>query len=142
MPHLQFEVSTGLPAEAKGEFTDWVTDRYATEMDTGTGHVAVTIRERERGALALGRADEDEPVAVLDADIRAGRSATQRRAFASRVIEELEARFSIPAENVYAVYTEHSGEDFHLAEGRLRSWEAGEDPDAGSDRDPTDSPTE
>ena len=142
MPHLQFEVSTELSAEAKRNFTDWVIDRYAVEMDTGTGHIAVTIRERGSKALALGRADEDEPVAVLDADIRAGRSAEQRRAFASEVIEELDARFSIPAENVYAIYTEHSGEDFHLTEGRLRSWEAGDDPDAGSDYDPTDSPAE
>ncbi|PSP75200.1 hypothetical protein BRC86_04120 [Halobacteriales archaeon QS_3_64_16] len=74
---------------------------------------------------------------MLDADIREGRSAEQRRAFAEGVIEELEARFSIPAENVYGIYIEHSGEDFHLVEGRLQSWEAGDDPDLGAD-----SPTE
>jgi phenylpyruvate tautomerase PptA (4-oxalocrotonate tautomerase family) len=54
MPHLQFEASVELPAEGKRAFAEWVTDRYATETDTGTGHVAVTIREREGHSLVLG----------------------------------------------------------------------------------------
>jgi hypothetical protein len=87
------------------------------------GHIAVTIRERDDANLALGRVGKNEPVAVVDADVRGGRSADQRRAFATVVIGELEARLSIPAANVYVIYTEHPGEDFHLAEGSLRSWD-------------------
>lgn len=134
MPHLQFEVSADLPAETKREFTAWVTDRYAETMDTTTGHVAVTIREPESVNLALGKAGKDEPVAVVNADVRGGRSADQRRAFAEAVLGELESRFHVPASNVYVVYTEHPGEDFHLAEGALESWGPDDDPGAG---DPT-----
>jgi len=137
MPHLQFEVSSELPAETKREFAAWVTDRYAADMDTTTGHVAVTIREFERAALALGRVERNEPVAVVNADVRGGRSADQRRAFAEQVISGLESRFSIPESNAYVVYTEHPGEDFHLAEGPLESWGPSDDPETG---DPADDP--
>jgi phenylpyruvate tautomerase PptA (4-oxalocrotonate tautomerase family) len=131
MPHLQFEVSTGadLPADAKRDFVAWVTERYAEAMDTTMGHIAVTIREADEASLALGRASENEPVVVLNADIRAGRSADQRRAFAEGVISELDARFSVPASNTYVIYTEHPGLDFHLAEGPLESWNPGDDPE-------------
>jgi len=120
MPHLQFEVSGPLDGGAGGPFAEWTTELYADVMETGTGHVCVTVRDGAR--LSLGRAGTDEPVAVLNADIRAGRSAEQRRNLAVAVIEELGDRWGVPAENVYVVYTEHPGEDFHLAEGRLDSW--------------------
>lgn len=129
MPHLQFEVTGELPAATKRDFRTWVAERYAEEMDTTTGHIAVTIREHEAANLSLGRA-ANGPVAVVNADVRGGRSAEQRRAFAERVIAELASRFSIPETNTYVVYTEHPGEDFHLAEGSLRSWSPGDDPDA------------
>lgn len=122
MPHLQFELTTGPAADERRRFTDWVTERFASVMETGTGHVAVTVRDVPAGGLSLGRAPIDEPAAVLNADIRAGRSAAQRRTFATAVIERLATQFDIPAEHCYVVYTEHPGEDFHLAEGTLESW--------------------
>lgn len=109
-------------------FADWVIERYAELMDTGTGHVGVAVRDD--AALALGRADPDDPVAVLNADVRAGRSTDQRRELAVAVMDELDDRWGVPSENVYVVYTEHPGEDFHLREGALTSWstdEAGDD---------------
>lgn len=82
MPHLQFETTATPTPDDKREFAARATDLYADAMDTGTEHVAVTIRECPPGGLALGRADPDEDVAVLNADVRSGRSAEQRRAFA------------------------------------------------------------
>jgi phenylpyruvate tautomerase PptA (4-oxalocrotonate tautomerase family) len=120
MPHLQFEVSGPLDGGAVEPFAEWTTELYADVMETGTGHVCVTVRDGAR--LSLGRAGTGEPVAVLNADIRAGRSADQRRALAEAVIKTLGERWGVPAENVYVVYTEHPGEDFHLDEGRLDSW--------------------
>jgi len=119
MPHLQFEVTEPLDGSVE-PFAAWAADLYAEVMDTGTGHVAVTVREE--AALSLGRAGAGEPVAVLNADIRAGRSAGQRRELAVAVIEELGERWGVPAENTYVIYTEHPGEDFHLQEGALDSW--------------------
>lgn len=124
MPHLQFEVTETIDESDVESFADWVTGRYAELMDTGTGHVGVTVRDD--AALALGRADADDPVAVLNADVRAGRSADQRRELAVAVMDELEDRWDVPSENVYVVYTEHSGEDFHLREGALASWSTDE----------------
>lgn len=99
-------------------------------METGTGHIAVTIREYEDEALSLGRADSGEPVGFLNADTRAGRSMEQRRTFADDVIEQFGEAFDVPADNCYVIYTEHPGEDFILSEGPLDSWGESE----GSDR--------
>ena len=133
MPHLQYEVNRSLDADARTALVEWTTEQYSETMDTGTGHIAVTIRELDGTALALGRAPEGEPVAVLNADVRAGRSADQRTSFASAVIEYLDAEIGVPAPHCYVVYTEHDGPDFVLDEGPLAAWS---DAEAG-DTDPT-----
>jgi len=122
MPHLQFEVSRPVSADEARSFTSWATERYADVMATGTGHVAVTIMDE--AAVALGRAGGDEPVAVLNADVRAGRTADQRETYATAVIEAFEERWGVPPENAYVIYTEHPGKDFVLAEGPLDAWSA------------------
>jgi len=124
MPHLQFEVTERIDRSAVESFADRITTLYATIMDTGTGHVGVTVRDG--ASLALGRADADDRIAFLNADVRAGRTAEQRRELAVAVMEELHERWDVPTENVYVVYTEHSGEDFHLREGALSSWSSDE----------------
>lgn len=120
MPHLQFEVSEPLERERIESFADWVTELYADRMDTGTDHIGVTVRDE--ATLALGRADPGESVAFLNADIRAGRTIEQRRNLAVTIIDELHERWGVPTENIYVIYTEHPGEDFHLEEGALDSW--------------------
>ena len=127
MPHLQFEVTERVPDTR--EFAAWVTDRYADVMDTGTGHVAVTIRDE--AALALGRAGADDPVAVLNADVRAGRSFDQRETFAGAAMDAMVERWGVDREHCYVVYTEHPGEDFLLSEGPLAGWSEGEDAPEG-----------
>jgi phenylpyruvate tautomerase PptA (4-oxalocrotonate tautomerase family) len=123
MPHLEFTVSE--PVADARPVVDWITDRYAAVMDTGTGHVAVTVRDD--AGLSMGRADPGDPVAVLDADVRAGRSPEQRRDLAAAVVARLDEEWDVPPANTYVVYTEHPGEDFHLAEGPLGSWSADEE---------------
>lgn len=120
MPHLQFETDVELDESEKRAFAEWATDVYGEVMDTGTGHVAVTIRDG--ASVALGRADPDEPVAFLNADVRAGRSFEQRRELAVAAMEEMADRWRVPTENAYVIYTEHPGEDFVLREGSLESW--------------------
>jgi 5-carboxymethyl-2-hydroxymuconate isomerase len=132
MPHLRFE-TTADTGDASA-FTAWVAERFADVMDTGTGHVGVSVREYERSELALGRAAPDEDVALVDADVRAGRSERQRRALAASILDAVSERWGVPEENVYLVYTEHAGDDFHLAEGPLASWDERE-AETGARRD-------
>jgi 5-carboxymethyl-2-hydroxymuconate isomerase len=121
MPQLRFQ-TTATPEDERA-FAAWITERFAEVMETGTGHVAVSVRTCDRAALALGRASDDEDVAFVDADVRVGRSEEQRRTFAASVVETVAERWDLPRENVYLVYTEHEGRDFHLAEGALASWD-------------------
>ena len=122
MPHLQFETTATPSAATRRRVTDWVTDEYAETMATGTGHIAVTVRSLADASLALGRAPVTDPVAVCNTDIRRGRSADQREAFAAAVIDRLQADFGVPTAHCYVVYTEHPGEDFVLVDGPLDSW--------------------
>ena len=129
MPHLQFEVSVAVPDAAARDFAAWVTDLYSDVMDTGTGHVGVTVRDE--ASVALGRAGPDDPVAILNADVRAGRSFDQREALAMAVMDEMSERWGVAREHCYVVYTEHPGEDFLLSEGPLEGWSAGEERSGG-----------
>lgn len=120
MPHLQFETTESLEAAQKRTIAEWVTEYYAELMETGTDHVGVTVRDE--AFLTLGRAATDEPVAFLNADIRAGRSPEQRRELAEAVVGTLAEHWGVPRDNIYVVYTEHEGSAFHLEEGALASW--------------------
>lgn len=122
MPHLQFQFNRPLSDDDRERLTDWTTIEYSEVMETGTGHIAVSIREESSHAISLGRATNGEPVAVLNADIRQGRTFGQRERFATSVIETLDDWFDIHAEHCYVVYTEHEGQDFMLEEGALESW--------------------
>ncbi len=95
MPHLQFECSAAMTDAEKRAFAERVTALYAEHMDTGTDHVAVTIRERASAELALGRADPDEPCLILDADVRRGRSFEGKRSFALAVMEPMSGTYPI-----------------------------------------------
>lgn len=133
MPHLQFETTATPATPAQRTFTDRITAAYAETMETGTGHIAVTVRLLDDASLALGRAAADDPVAVCNADIREGRSDAQRESFASTVIDQFGELFDVHADHCYVVYTEHPGADFVLSEGPLASWSAAEAADGAVD---------
>jgi len=129
MPHLQFDLSFSPRPEAKTRFASAVVQHFARVMDTGTDHIAVTLRCGGREDLTFGRAaDPSRGIAFLNADLRRGRTPEQKRAFALAVIGELERVLGVPGPNVYVVFTEHDGPDFQMHDGVLPSWSAGEDP--------------
>ena len=129
MPHLQFELSFTPPREAKRAFASAVVSHFATIMDTGTDHIAVTLRCFGPDDLTFGRAVEPtKGIAFLNADIRLGRTRDQKRRFSLAVIDELGIRFGVPKESVYVILTEHDGEHFQLSDRVLPSWTTGEDP--------------
>ena len=129
MPHLQFELNFAPSAEEKRRFAAAVVRHFATVMDTGADHVAVTLRAYGRDDLAFGRAEQPEKgVAFVNADIRRGRTAEQKRRLALAFMEELQATWGVPRRSVYVIYTEHDGENFQMDDRVLPSWSAGEDP--------------
>ncbi len=129
MPHLQFELNRCLTDSEKVSFAEQVRQLFATTMDTGTDHISISIREFGTHNLSIGRVKEPEKgVAVVNADIREGRTLDQRRTLTLGFMELLHTSFAIPKEHMYVTLTEHKGEDFHLLEKYLASWQQGEDP--------------
>ncbi|MDT8440109.1 MAG: hypothetical protein RQ723_00435 [Desulfuromonadales bacterium] len=128
MPHLQFELNfTPDPAE-KRAFAAAVKQHFATIMSTGTDHIGITFRCYAPGDLVFGRAGEEGRIAFLNADIRVGRTAEQKRRLSLAIMAELEQRWQMPQAHVYVIYTEHDGPDFQLSDRVLPSWQTGEDP--------------
>lgn len=129
MPHLQFELNFTPTPDDKKKFGRAVIEHFARVMDTGTDHIAVTIRCYGRDDLVFGRAERPEQgIAFLNADIRNGRTADQKRRLALAIMDELAQTWKLPKKSIYVVYTEHDGENFQLEEKVLPSWTPGEDP--------------
>ena len=133
MPHLAFDLSITPPEDAKARFTNAVIRnavirQFSQIMDTGAFHIAVSLRCLSRQDVIFGRSDPAHGTAVVNADLRRGRSPDQKRKLALAFISELEDTFGIPRQNVYVVFAEHDGPDFQMYDGVLPSWSAGEDP--------------
>jgi phenylpyruvate tautomerase PptA (4-oxalocrotonate tautomerase family) len=129
MPHLQFELNFAPPAEEKRAFAATVIRHFAEIMDTGTDHIAVTVRTFAAEDLTFGRAATGGGrTAFVNADIRLGRTMDQKRRLSLAYIGELAARFGLAREAVYVILTEHDGHHFQLSDRVLPSWSAGEDP--------------
>lgn len=132
MPHLQFELNFSPSATEKRAFADAVKQYFADIMSTGTDHIGITFRCYEKDDLVFGRAGADGRIVFLNADIRLGRTAEQKRRLALSILAEISHAWDMPQENVYVVYTEHDGPDFQLSDRVLPSWQTGEDPLADS----------
>ncbi|MEJ2470767.1 MAG: hypothetical protein P8Y91_05155 [Desulfuromonadales bacterium] len=127
MPHLQFEFNFTPDRAEKTAFADAVRNHFATIMKTGTDHIGITFRCYPPGDLVFGRAG-DGSIVFLNADIRLGRTADQKRRLALAIMDEIGTRWGMAREHVYIVYTEHDGPDFQLSDRVLPSWRPGEDP--------------
>jgi len=129
MPHLQFEINRSLTDDEKISFTEQVRQLFSEVMDTKTDHISISIREFGTHNLSIGRVKEPEQgIAVVNADIRKGRTMGQRRTLTLGFIDLLHKTWGIPKQQIYVTLTEHKGEDFHLLEKYLASWQEGEDP--------------
>jgi phenylpyruvate tautomerase PptA (4-oxalocrotonate tautomerase family) len=128
MPHLRLEVNRSIPDAAKIALAEQVRQLFAKVMGSGTDHISISIRECGTYDLSIGRVTEPEKgVAIVDADVRTGRTIDQRRALALGFIELLQKNPGIPPDHVYVTFTEHKGEDFHMSDRYLADWQEGED---------------
>jgi len=129
MPHLQFEINKKITDREKRDFSEQVRQLFSEVMDTGTDHISISIREFDTYNLSVGRVSEPEKgVALVNADIRNGRSIDQRRTLTLGFIDLLNKAMNIPEQHIYVTLTEHKGEDFHLFEKYLTTWHEGDDP--------------
>ena len=129
MPHLQFEFNRTLTDSKKQTLAEEVRTLFSEVMDTGTDHISISIREFGTHNLSIGRVKEPEKgVAVVNADIREGRTMEKRRTLTLGFMGVIHNLLDIPFEHMYVTLTEHKGEDFHLFEKYLASWQTGEDP--------------
>ncbi len=128
MPHLQFELNFTPSAEEKAVFAAAVKQHFSEIMSTGTDHIGITFRCYEPGDLVFGRAGTDGRIAFLNADIRLGRTADQKRRLALAILADISQTWDMPEESIYIIYTEHDGPDFQLSDRVLPSWRTGEDP--------------
>lgn len=129
MPHLQFEINRNLKDDEKISFHGEVRQLFSKIMDTGTDHICISIREFGTHNLSIGRAINPESgVAVVNADIRQGRTMEQRRELSLGFMDLMHKHWGVQKEQMYVTLTEHKGEDFNLLEKYLGGWEEGEDP--------------
>ncbi len=135
MPHLQFEMNFSATAGEKKQFAAAVIRHFSEIMDTGTDHIAVTLRCFAPEDLTFGRAARSGGrTAFVNADIRLGRTKEQKRRLALAYIDEIAKTWGVAREAVYVIFTEHDGEHFQLSDRVLPSWSAGEDPLADKPR--------
>jgi phenylpyruvate tautomerase PptA (4-oxalocrotonate tautomerase family) len=129
MPHLQFEMNFQATPGEKVRFSAAVVRHFSEIMDTGTDHIAVTLRCFAPEDLAFGRAaPTGGRTAFVNADIRLGRTKEQKRRLALAYMDEIARTWGVAREAVYVIFTEHDGENFQLSDRVLPSWSAGEDP--------------
>ena len=128
MPHLQFEINKKVSDDSKEEFVNEIRNAFAQIMDTGTDHIAISIREYDKYSLTIGRAGITDDICLMNLDIRVGRTVEKRRELALSYMEIVKENLGIDQKNQYITFTEHKGEDFHLIEKYLSQWETGEDP--------------
>ena len=129
MPHLQFEMNFTIPEAEKTAFAERVKEHFSTIMDTGTDHIAITIRCYGQHDLVFGHAEDPaEGIAFVNADIRGGRTGEQKRNLSLAFIDEINRRWNVPKKNMYVILTEHPGEHFQLFDRVLPGWSEGEDP--------------
>ncbi len=128
MPHLQFEINKKVSKDSKEEFVNEIRKTFSEVMDTGTDHIAISLREYDKYSLTIGRANPSDDICLMNLDIREGRTIEKRRELALKYMQIVQQNFGINPKNQYVTFTEHKGEDFHLVEKFLASWESGEDP--------------
>ena len=70
MPHLQFEINKKLNKKDKIKFINFIEESFSKIMQTGTDHIAISIKELEKENLSLGRAKNNNLICLMNLDIR------------------------------------------------------------------------
>ena len=69
MPHLQFEINKHFSSSQKKEFINIIISEFSRIMETGTEHIAISVREFNRESLTLGRAKDNDLICLMNLDL-------------------------------------------------------------------------
>ena len=128
MPHLQFDINFKISSNKKKALRTYLEEQFCKIMQTGSDHIAISIRELDINSLSLGRTEKNQHLCLINLDIRSGRTKAQKRNLAISYMKGLKNILGIYEENQYLTYTEHPGNQFHLIEKTLEDWEENDDP--------------
>src|SRR5439155_4377198 len=107
MPYLQLDLPASFPSETKRALARRLGNLYADIMETTPSMVNVGFRELGDGNLFRCGPGEPEPAAVIHCDIRRGRPAELRLAFARRLVEECVEPLGLRPGRLAVEFTEH-----------------------------------
>ncbi len=128
MPHLQFDINKQLSNSQKKQFSDIVKSEFSRIMQTGTEHIAISVREFNRESLTLGRANDNDLICLMNLDIRSGRSNEQKVELVKAYIGAVSEILGVEKKNQYVTFTEHPGVDFNFCEKSLQDWAKHDNP--------------
>ena len=128
MPHLQFEINKKLEKKTKQKFIIFIKKNFSKVMQTGTDHIAITLRELEKENVSLGRAKNNGHVCLMNLDIRLGRTKKQKLELVKTFIIGVERIFGINRNNQYVTFTNHQGIEFNFYEKSLSNWVKNDNP--------------
>ena len=128
MPHLQFDINKQLSNSQKKQFSDIVKSEFSRIMQTGTEHIAISVREFNRESLTLGRANDNDLICLMNLDIRSGRSNEQKVELVKAYIGAVSEILGVEKKNQYVTFTEHPGVDFNFCEKNLQDWAKHDNP--------------
>ena len=128
MPHLQFDINKKLDEGVKQKFISFVEHSFSEIMETGTDHIAISIREQEKSNLSLGRANKNEDICLMNLDIRSGRKKEQIEKLVKTLMVGVDKIFKVKVSNQYTTITNHPGNEFNLFEKSLGNWKVNDDP--------------
>ena len=128
MPHLQFDINKKVDESSKRSFITYVEDKFSSIMETGSDHIAISIREHDKSNLSLGRTKNSEHVCLINLDIRSGRSNIQKTNLIKSLITGVDRIFGIKKKNQDVTLTNHLGQEFNFYEKSLNDWKKNDDP--------------
>ena len=122
MPHLQFEINKKLKKNCKQKFIAFIEESFSKIMQTGTDHIAITLRELEKENISLGRVHKNDSLCLMNLDIRSGRSKEQKIELVKTFMHGVEKFLKINKNNQYITFTNHKGIEFNFYEKSLSDW--------------------
>ena len=122
MPHLQFEINKKLKKNCKQKFIAFIEESFSKIMQTGTDHIAITLRELEKENISLGRVNKNDTLCLMNLDIRSGRSKKQKIELVKTFMHGVEKFLKINKNNQYITFTNHKGIEFNFYEKSLSDW--------------------
>ena len=122
MHHLQFEINKKLKKNCKQKFIAFIEESFSKIMQTGTDHIAITLRELEKENISLGRVHKNDALCLMNLDIRSGRSKKQKIELVKTFMHGVEKFLKINKNNQYITFTNHKGIEFNFYEKSLSDW--------------------